>query len=281
MNEQEIVKEIVNATVVDIYKDAAQPSLRVLGESLAQVVSLFAKPLGRTAEILEGNILKYLSKLEGISESDLVQPNIRIIVPVLEKMRYTEDEVVANYYAEILAAASKKDTHGKILLSFIEILNRLSSDEIRILEYINSPKNFVIINGNHLSEVDKTQFGILNNHSRWPLGTAIPIIDVKIEYEKKSGYFIALNNFTLLSEKVKLEFPLNVELYVDNLVSLGLVKIQFGIAFAFKAVYDELKEHVVVKSVEKELKQEEKISFVESRLELTNLCLSLLALCSK
>lgn len=112
----EIIKEITKANAEALYEDAAKPSIRVVGKSLAQCVALFSRPVGRMAEIFEKNIHRYLDKLEGIKEEDLIEPNTRILVPILEKMRFTDEEKVADYYAEILATASKKNIQIKLWL---------------------------------------------------------------------------------------------------------------------------------------------------------------------
>jgi hypothetical protein len=151
------------------------PSLVYRGSRivLGQCVSLFATPLGRTAHILEKNIHKYLDKLEGLTEDKLVSPNTRVLVPVLEKMRYTEDETVANYYAEILATASKKEHAHKVLITFIEILNRLSADEIKILEYINSPFNNISIP--ELTEAEIKQHGLSKDIRNVNITGSLPV----------------------------------------------------------------------------------------------------------
>ena len=284
MDEKEIVKQIVESTALEAYKDSTKPALQVIGKSLAQCVSLFATPIGRTAQILEKNINKYLDKLEGYTKEDLVSPDTRILVPVLEKMRYTEDEEVSNYYAEILSAASKKDTKGKVLLSFIEILNRVTSDEIKILEFINSVKNTVIVEA---STIMNEQVKLLNPSLKpdalinVPLGKAVPMIDVQIGTEGTLGYHVILNNFNLLPYNVFLEFPENIDSYLDNLISLGLLHIPHGKGFANEAIYKPLKEHKKVKDLEENLQNKQKINFENSRVDLTNLSLKLLSLCSK
>jgi len=53
MESEDIVKEIVKANASEAYRDAAKPAVRVLGNTLARCVSLFATPVGRIASILE------------------------------------------------------------------------------------------------------------------------------------------------------------------------------------------------------------------------------------
>ncbi|MBL7045619.1 MAG: hypothetical protein ISR99_01115 [Parcubacteria group bacterium] len=109
MEPEQLIGEIIKANTEEVYKDSAQPSVRVIGKSLAQCVSLFTTPVGRMAEIFETNIHRYIDKLDGLKEEELVAPDTRVLVPILEKMRFTDQEKVADYYAEILATASKKE----------------------------------------------------------------------------------------------------------------------------------------------------------------------------
>lgn len=108
------VKEITKANATALYQDAAQPSIRVVGKTLAQCTSLFATPVGRIAEIFEKNLHKYIDRLEGFEEKELVPPDPRILVPILERLRYTDDEMVSDYYAQILATASTVEHAKKV-----------------------------------------------------------------------------------------------------------------------------------------------------------------------
>ena len=195
MNNQEsaeIVKEIIKANVSVVYEDAAKASVRVVGKSLAQCVSLFTTPLGRMAEIFEKNIHRYIDKLDGLSEEEIVAPSTRILVPILEKLRFTDEEKVADYYAEILATASQKDRASRVMVTFIEILNRLSSDEIKILEYISSPLNNVPIPKLTEDEVKKHNLDI--NIDYLNVTGSFPTIDINLYNDKQSGFKILHEN---------------------------------------------------------------------------------------
>jgi len=145
LGEINVIKEIVKANATAVYQDAAQPSIRVVGKTLAQCTSLFTTPIGRIAQIFEKNLHKYIDRLEGLKEHEITSPDTRILVPILERLRYTDDEVVSDYYAQILATASTTEHAKKVSVAFIEILNRLCADELRILEFINSSENKLLI----------------------------------------------------------------------------------------------------------------------------------------
>ena len=276
----EIIKEIAKANAEALYEDAAKPSIRVVGKSLAQCISLFAKPVGRMVEIFEKNIQRYLDKLDGIKEEDLIEPDTRLLVPILEKMRFTDEEKVADYYAEILATASKKEHASKVMVTFIEILNRLSADEIKMLEYINSPVNQVTLP--ELTEDDLVKYAIAKGTKVVNITGSLPVIDLNREIDGQEGYLTIKKNFNYIHEKIKLDTPENINFYIDNLISLGLFEKKYNFMFANEKIYHCLENHAEVIEIKNkvELTSGHKISFQKGRIDITNLGSKLLSLCS-
>ena len=280
MDSNDIIKEIVKANATDFYRDSAQPSVRVLGKSLAQCVSLLASPVGQMAEIFEKNICKYLNKLDRSDENNLIPPDVRIAVPILEKMRYIEEEKVADYYAEILATASQKDQKGKVILSFIEILNRVTADEIKILEYINSYENKVDISS--ISDNERKKIAVKDNYLM--LKGSLPVLDIKLKSKNEYGYLgmqTITKNFNIIDEKIKLNNPQSISIYLDNLFSLGLIEKPYGISFSISAIYDHLKEHPEIEKLYEQLQftPEKEVKLEKGRINITDLCKNLLDIC--
>jgi hypothetical protein len=278
--EEVVVKEIVNANAEAVYKDSVQPSVRVLGKSLAQCISLFATPVGRTAEILEKNIHRYLDRLEGLKEEDLVSPDTRVLVPILEKMRFIDEEKVADYYAKILATASLKEHSSKVMVTFIEILNRLTSDEISILEYINSDHNKVEIP--ELTELEIKQHGLSKEIKFISTFGSFPVLDVKIKNEGLTGYKILQKNFNNLTNTIEFTSPENIDSYIDNMTSLGLIERIHDFRFALDKVYSQLENHPNIISLKKVIESEpgKKVEFNRGRIDITGLGEKLLLICS-
>ncbi len=270
--------EIVKANTIALYQDAAQPSVRVVGKALAQCTSLFVSPIGRMAEIFEKNIQKYLDKLEGYDEDELVSPNTRILVPILEKMRFTSEDKVAEYYAEILATASKKETASKVMVTFIEILNRLTADEIKILEFINSKDNFVKVDS--FTEEELSKYGLKKNIKNLKISGSLPIIDVNLYIKGQIGYKPLLKNFSYLKDKVSLTFPENLESYLDNMLSLGLLEREFSKTFAIEKIYECLEKHTKVKEIRVKATPNQNIKPERGRIDISDLGKKLLNLCS-
>lgn len=270
------VKEIVKANATVIYKDAAQPSVRVVGKALAQCTALFAAPIGRVAEIFEKNLHKYIDKLEGLKERELVSPDTRILVPILEKLRYTDDEKVSDYYAQILATASIKDQSKKVMVTFIEILNRLSADELRILEYINSEENLAQIEALNTEEAKKYQ--VNENTNKVSVTGGMPVLDINIHKKGEPEYSPVRKNFSLITESIKLVTPENIGVYIDNLISLGLIEKEGNKRYAIVKIYSFMKSHAHIKKLESTIGEGNELKFVEGRIDTTDLGLKLLSM---
>ncbi|MDD3723140.1 MAG: Abi-alpha family protein [Lutibacter sp.] len=267
MNELQAIKEIVKANATAVYQDSTQPSVRVLGKSLAQCVSLFATPIGKMAEIFEKNLTKYIDKLEGLSDVQIKEPETRILVPILERLRYTDDEVVADYYAQILATASTTENANKVSVAFIEILNRLCADEIKILEFINSHHNTLILEKETGEEYQTSFFGVL------------PVMNVHIN-QKDGGYVVAIKNLTYLLEKIKLNNADNLNMYFDNMFALGLLLKPAMIRANDNNIYLFLKKNIQIKQLEAQIVEGQKLDFSEARIETTELGKQLLSIAS-
>lgn len=278
MEEAEAIKEIVKANAMAVYTDAAQPSVRVVGKSLAQCVSLFATPVGRMAEIFEKNVHRYIDKLDGIQEENLVSPDTRILVPILEKMRFTDEEKVAEYYAEILATASKKEHANKVLVTFIEILNRLTADEIKILEYINSPSNNISIPA--ITEDESARCGLPAGTTLLNIQGALPVLEIQRTVEGQEGYRVIDKNFTSISDFVELSAPNNIDAYIDNMISLGLIEKKPTFRFSIDKVYHSLENHPNMLVIKTNIESQEKVKIKldRGRIDITGLGKKLLAL---
>lgn len=250
------IVEISKANAAEIYKDALQPSVRVLGKATAQCVSLFATPIGKSAEILEKNLKKYLDKLDGYSEEELIVPSARILVPILEKMRYIEDDVVSDYYAQILADASTRSKSSRVSIAFIEILNRLCSDELKILETIVRGVQVVPGDGD-----------IYLNHF---VAGQLPVINIQYTASPGAGYAILQRNISYFRTLDVLTDPDNYDLYLSNLLALGLLLKPAGVKSMNENNYIMIKNLPSVKHIIKDISSE-KIYFDEGVIEVTEL----------
>lgn len=74
------------------------------------------------------------SKLAGVSDEELVHPSKSIVVLLLQLNAYTDDEMLRDMFANLLAATMKKKTAKLSHPSFVDILRQLSPEEALFLK---------------------------------------------------------------------------------------------------------------------------------------------------
>lgn len=247
---------IPKKTINDLYKDGAKKSVKIVGDNLAKVAALFAEPVGKMAEITKRNLMMYIEKLEKEDIHNIVSPDLRIAAPIYEKIRYIEDEKVADYYTEILKKASLKNKKNSVSISFIEILNRLTADELKILEFIYDGKYCFKLTDEKISKNDEKEKIIFtpNDKDEYCLGPmikGIPIINVKQIYE--NGNFIKLvEKYTILDILLGIKID-EMNLYFDNLLSLGLIAIKHDEAYTKDFLYYDIENSEYIKNIAKKV----------------------------
>jgi len=137
---QEALK--VPGLLVEIYGDLARPGVRQVGRALETVLGLgntvlwpIALANERSRIALEKNLEKYRQRMDAVPEDKTIGVAPEIGVPIAEKLAYVSDERLSDLYVRLLATASNVDTLGKAHPSFVNVINNLSPDEARLLEY--------------------------------------------------------------------------------------------------------------------------------------------------
>ncbi|MCX8523337.1 DUF4393 domain-containing protein [Chryseobacterium formosus] len=128
-----------------IYGDLAQPSVKKVGVALGTVIefstSIFL-PLKFQSEKWKINFDKrlndYKNKLYSISEEDIIEVNPQLGVPIIDRLVYTTNDDIAEMFSNLLTKASSIKTVSQAHPSFINILERISSDEAKIIKYLKN-----------------------------------------------------------------------------------------------------------------------------------------------
>lgn len=214
---QEALK--VPGLLVEIYGDLAKPGVKQAGRALETVIGLgntilwpIAWANERTRIALEKNLEKYRKKMESVPEDKVVGVAPEIGVPIAEKLAYVTDERLTGLYVKLLATASSLETLGNAHPSFVNIINNLSPDEARLLEYFVSKDTMPFV-----------------------LGLALE--------SSKSKYRIISDPIVPQEALVGLAFPLNMDAYLSNLAGLGLLEIREDKRLSDDAIYEPLLEH--------------------------------------
>jgi len=286
----EEIKALVSL-VPELYKDLAQPTVRNAGNALGEVADLIAAPVGRCASILKNNVLRTIDKLSKEHPENVVQTKHGVAVPILEKMRYVEEEALADAYAELLKNSCLKDRQAKVLPAYSEMLSRLTPDEVKILDLVYRKKNRYKVLVKDVLESKREKFTqkyghleisheALDNSMLYPID-GIPYIEVRSNAKNPiEGFEVVVKYFTDINEKVVLSNPENFETYIENLRSLRIFDVEINVLFPPASIYDCLVREAT-RNYRSTIEQHNRtMELLMGRMELTSLAQSFLAVCT-
>ncbi len=182
-----------------IYGDLAQPSVKKVGTALETVFE-FSTSLLLPVKLLnekfklnfEKRLNEYKEKIDSIPEEKLCEVNPQIGTPLIEKLSYTTSDEISNLFTNLLTKASSIDTVNLAHPGFIQLIERLSVDEARLVLHLNR-KDY------------------------------IPSISFRAHLKNDKGFRVIMRNGTMLQFEVELLFPQNIKTYLDNLSSMGIL----------------------------------------------------------
>lgn len=245
------IVDLVKATpniLGQVYTDLAQPGVKAVGNVLGTVLEFstsFLLPIKLLNEKFKLNFTKrlneYKDKLEQIPEEKRCEVHPQVGTPILEKLSYTTNEEIADLFTTLLANASNIDMVNTAHPSFVNLIERLSPDEARIIKYLKGK-----------TEIQYCTFK----------GNAI----------KGEGYNVLVEHVTLLEDEVDLQYPQNLNAYFANLISLGVLTDMSGQYMVNKTIYNKIREKCELKKMESEYvpKVFKSITVVESFFQVTD-----------
>ena len=279
------------AVIRDGYKDMAQPTARVIGNALGNIAGLALEPVGALADIGKANLMRFVKKLEKDemeNPGNIIPTKPSVAVPILEKMRYVEEDALAEAYAELLKNSCLKDRQEKVLPAYSEILARLSPDEVKILDFVYREKNSYEIPALELLKLasDKEKKKLAG--TTVPTGIqvscplqGIPFLEVRSAVRKGGGsWTVMVKYFTDVSEKVALSSPEDLEVYIENLQSLGIFQVLTNFWFTPLAIYNDLESEAAHQYKEVIEREGRAMELIKGEVRLTSLALSFLAMCT-
>jgi hypothetical protein len=232
--------EIVKA--VPIYDDALKPVAKEVGKALGTlggVINIALAPLAAMVygydTIKEQLTQRLAARLEKTSPENIVSPRLQIVGPLIEKYKYVHDsEELSQMFINLLANAMDKETVQKAHPSFVNVISELSPDEAKLLKTISTEAV--------LPKVDITL-----NH--------------KTPEKPDAGHTYVYENFTLLGDKAKLQYPDLTPSYLSNLERLNIISCPVGLmaeSYTEKSNYAALKDAALVKELQESYKKEGK-----------------------
>ena len=226
------IVELVKATpniLGQVYGDLAQPSVKAVGNALGTVFEFstsFLLPVKLLNEKFKLNFTKrlneYKEKLEQIPEEKQCEVHPQIGTPIIEKLSYTTNEEIADLFTTLLANASNVDMVNTAHPSFVNMIERMSPDEARLLKYLKDKEDiqYCIFNGNALDG---------------------------------NGFLTLYDHITLIKYEVELIYPQNINAYLANFVSLGILNDMNGQFRIDKTVYNQIRDKYNLKELEKQV----------------------------
>lgn len=226
------IVDLVKATpniLGQVYGDLAQPSVKAVGNALGTVFEFstsFLLPVKLLNEKFKLNFTKrlneYKEKLEQIPEEKQCEVHPQIGNPIIEKLSYTTNDEIADMFTTLLANASNVDMVNTAHPSFVNMIERMSPDEARLLSYLKGKEDiqYCVFNGN-------TSNG--------------------------NGFVTLLDHVTMLDDEVVFSFPQNIGAYLANFVSLGIIKDMNGQYRMDKTIYNKIKDKYNLKQLEAQL----------------------------
>ncbi len=185
----------------EIYNDLASPGIKKLGLALETVFELSNSVLlpvklhnEKTKIQFEKNLDEYKKKIESSPDESIVSVPPEIGLVILDRFTYVGDENIVDLFASLLASASKKHKCNMAHPGFIRKIDELTPDEAIIIKYIKD--NSI---------------------------TRLPLLSVIFKTKNISiGKYKILRNLSGVEKGTFLSYPERIELYIDNLVQLGI-----------------------------------------------------------
>lgn len=233
MNKDEIdtVAQITKEVIKPVYEDGLKPATMEVGKSLqtvAGVVNVALMPISVMVHgfrEIEQKLKEGLSKkLNGVDQSQIVEPPLNVVGPLLEKYKYNHDTgVLSDMFISLLANSMDSERSAESHPAFVDIISQLSPDEAKLFKAIS------------VSDV-------------------CPKIDLALKNVEKNGYNLVRKNILNDSITIDLQFKNFVPVYVDNLQRLNLISVTYGSMqdhYSDEKHYEQLLQSPVVKSLEK------------------------------
>jgi hypothetical protein len=180
---------LAKTPVKEIYNDAVSPAAKQVGRVFEDVVKIARLPLIPVQYLasFQDKYDRFLrASIDKVPDERRILPAPQLLGATLEAINYEpEDSELYNMFSELLSKASDSSSNGLVHPSYVGLIRSLSVDEARIIQRLGA-------NGE-------------------------PISGFSMSNIRDGGYNILLDTVS------DLEFPENVDFYIDRLLSLELI----------------------------------------------------------
>lgn len=183
----------------DSAKKTASSVLGAYFEHLAFRFTPYSDVLASNAyerKLSERKAARLLAELDNIEPRDVTPSPTELSVPLMEQLSYTENNDLAEILIQLLASSGSKSKQHLVHPSMVNAAKSLAPDEALILKWFG--------------QSGVSGLSMISYSSRDP------------RPEKKGERLTIRQYLSYMDDIAGLQFPQNVELYAENLLSLGL-----------------------------------------------------------
>jgi len=196
----------------DVYRDLPSPALKQFGrfgEDFVKALRLVAFPvqlLGAYQDRLEA----YLDRaVRNVAEKNLIEPVKSIALPIVEKLRFQEEEnPITRLYINLLSRAMDGERVGEAHPAFLSIIQQLAPDEVLFIEQL-AALPFVLI---------------LRLDSEWTIPDAETIAAMINESQPNMTTELKIRAKKMVFRYDKLNQPDMFSPFLEHLIHVGLVE---------------------------------------------------------
>ena len=127
------ISESTNGILNALFLPATKQVGKALGNTLG-LLNTATLPFRFINVYSQENFKRFADKVKYIPEEKIKEVEPEIAIPLIEKLSYTSNSDLAEAYANLLAKASNKDDVDLVHPGFINKINSMAPDEIRILD---------------------------------------------------------------------------------------------------------------------------------------------------
>lgn len=254
----DIEKKFFDKIPIDkIYEDLFQPGFQKAGQALETVIEFgltILLPIKLLNEKSKARLKKHLEtfnkKLEKIDQEKICAVPEQIGLPIIDKLTYLNQPDLSDAFINLLTKASSFDTINLVHPAFLITLENLCSDEARILKHFNDFERIPLIDlhvNRYEENIAKPEFADI----RGPKSDdqLQQLLDYNFQNRNKIDIKAAWN-LTGIEKFVQLDFPLNIDIYIENLAKQGLINFERNRHTKLEEnVYKELEESIYVDKI--------------------------------
>lgn len=243
----DLKKFLTNIPTKELYNDLFSPGMKKAGEALETVIdgaNLILLPLkllsSKSRIYFKANLDRYSAKVNANTKLTLTKVPQYVGLPIIDKLIYLDQNELAEAFINLLTKASFDETLKLVHPTYITILSNLSADEAKILFHFKNNLRIPFIDyyiHRYVEKIKKPEFLDKTVKSRIEIKE---MIDFRFQ-NREDVYLRSAWNLTGIEKFVELDFPENIDIYLENLNKSGIIEFERDLQSSEdKNIYEDL-----------------------------------------